>query len=337
MKSIVCEQPKKFEMKEVNTPHALEKEVLIKIKRIGICGTDLHAYNGNQPFFTYPRVLGHELAGTVEELGKGVTGWSKGDQVTVIPYLNCGKCIACRHEKTNCCENMQVIGVHKDGGMCEYLSVPETNLLSTKGLSLEQTALVEPLSISAHAVRRANISENETVVVIGCGPIGLGVMRIAKLMGARVISMDVNDDRLRVSREWAKVDDTINVLEDGLDQLSQITKSELATKVFDATGNQLSMNQSFKYVSHGGTLVFVGLMNKDITFFDPDFHKKEITLLASRNANQQDFKYTIEKMRTGEITINGFHTHHCSFDEMLEQFPNWLNPEEKVIKAIVEL
>src|SRR5690554_3690106 len=165
-------------------------EALVNIRRIGICGTDMHAYKGNQPFFSYPRILGHELSGVIVQVGVNDKGLQEGDQVSVIPYMHCGSCIACRHGKTNCCTSMKVLGVHIDGGMRERIPVPVTHLIRTEGLTLDQSAMLEPLAIGAHAVRRAGLLRGETILVIGGGPIGLGVMAFAKYAGARVIAMD---------------------------------------------------------------------------------------------------------------------------------------------------
>lgn len=337
MKSIICEQPDSFIVKEVEVPQHKEGEAVINIKRIGICGTDLHAYKGNQPFFTYPRVLGHELAGDIDWVGENPYGLKKGDQVTIIPYLECGKCIACRNGKTNCCTEMKVLGVHIDGGMREQISVPFDHIIKTDGLTLDQTAIIEPLSIGAHAVRRAQIQLGEFVLVIGGGPIGLSVMALAKQQGAKVIAMDINNARLDFSQKWAKADYLVNALNSPMEAINEITKGERPTIVFDATGNPKSMAESFNYPANGGKLIFVGLAQADITFSDPAFHSKELTLISSRNATKEDFQYVIETIKSDRIDVNAYITHRSGFGELIERFEEWLNPESKVIKAMVEL
>ena len=207
--------------------------------------------------FTYPRVLGHELAGIIEEIGPNEAGLRPGDQVSIIPYLHCGHCIACRSGKTNCCASMQVMGVHVDGGMRERITVPVSHLLKADGLTLDETAMVEPLSIGAHAVRRASLQPGERVVVIGAGPIGLGVMAFAKQAGAYVIAVDRNLDRLELSRTWAGVDEIVQADEQALQRVSEITGGDYATAVFDATGNVHSMNGAIPYVAHGGQLILL--------------------------------------------------------------------------------
>lgn len=335
MKAIICEQVEQFRYAEVEQPIVGTGEAIVRIQRIGICGTDLHAFKGNQPFFSYPRILGHELAGYVEELGEGDTELAVGDLVSVIPYLHCGECIACRNGKTNCCTDMKVLGVHIDGGMRERVALPVSHLIKADGLTLDQAAMLEPFSIGAHAVRRSELRAGETALVIGAGPIGLGVMILAKQLGANVIAMDINEERLAFCRYWAGVDHTVNALQQPKEALVELTNGEFPTVVFDATGNARSMTDAFGLVAHGGKLVYVGLVKADIAFHDPDFHKRELTLMGSRNATMADFDTVRSAFQKGSIDIERYITHRASFDEMVDQFEFWLKPESKVIKAMV--
>lgn len=337
MLGIVCEEIERFKLVELPEPSFVAGEAIVRIKRVGICGTDLHAFKGNQPFFSYPRVLGHELAGVIEQIGDNSEGLAVGDQVSIIPYMHCGQCIACRNGKTNCCTSMKVLGVHIDGGMRELISVPVTHLVGTNGLSLDQSAVLEPLSIGAHAVRRVGLVKGETVLVIGGGPIGLGVMAFAKYEGARVIAMDINDERLAFCQSWANVDDTLNALHQPEEKLSELTNGDFPTVVFDATGNAKSMTDAFGLAAHGAKIVYVGLVKADITFNDPEFHKRELTLMGSRNATKEDFSHVYEAVKSGSIDVSRYITHRSPFDGMIGQFESWLKPETKVIKAMVEL
>ncbi|MFD3261264.1 zinc-binding alcohol dehydrogenase family protein [Paenibacillus lentus] len=338
MKGIVCEEAGKFIYREdLPEPALKEGEAIIRIQRVGICGTDLHAYQGNQPYFTYPRVLGHELAGRIEAIGENSYKLHTGDQVSIIPYIHCGECIACRNGKTNCCVSMKVFGVHVDGGMRERIAVPISHLINTEGLTLDQSAMLEPLAIGAHAVRRSGLQPEETALVIGAGPIGLGIMALAKALGAKVIAMDVNEERLKYCRSWAKVDDTVNALEQPKEQISLITKGEFPTVVFDATGNVKSMMGAFNLASHGGRIVFVGLVKDEITFDDPEFHSRELTLMGSRNATKADFDHVLSVIRNGHMDISRYITHGSAFGNMINEFNAWLKPESKVIKAVVRL
>ncbi|MGG1516677.1 zinc-binding alcohol dehydrogenase family protein [Paenibacillus oryzisoli] len=337
MRGIVCEQVEQFTMTELPEPVLTPGTAIVQVKRVGICGTDLHAYKGNQPFFSYPRILGHELAGTIVEIDDQASGLQVGDQVSVMPYLHCGTCIACRNGKTNCCTDLKVLGVHIDGGMRERICVPVTHMLKTEGLTLDQTAMLEPLAIGAHAVRRSQLQAGETALVIGGGPIGLGVAVLAKEVGARVIALDLNAERLAFCRSWAGVDHIVSAMDQPLEEILALTGGELPTAVFDATGSAKSMTDAFQYASHGGRLVFVGLVKVDISFHDPEFHKRELTLLGSRNATREDFDSVIRAMQSGAMDIDRYITHRVPLEEMIAHFPQWLKPESNVIKAVVEM
>ncbi len=337
MFGIVCAEVGRFEPIELPEPVLGEDEAIVGIKRVGICGTDIHAFGGNQPFFTYPRVLGHELAGIIERIGENKAGLAVGDRVGIIPYMHCGKCGACRRGKTNCCVSMKVLGVHIDGGMRERIAVPISHLVRANDLTLDQAAVLEPLSIGAHAVRRSGLQAGETALVIGGGPIGLGVMAFARHAGARVVAMDVNEARLAFCRSWARVDETVNARRDALDELARLTNGELPTVVFDATGNAASMAAAFGLTAHGGTLVYVGLVKTDIAFHDPLFHSRELTLMGSRNATREDFETVYEAVRSGSIDVERYITHRAPIGDMIESFSDWMDPASGVIKAMVEL
>jgi 2-desacetyl-2-hydroxyethyl bacteriochlorophyllide A dehydrogenase len=337
MQRIILEQPNQFKMVEVEAPPIKPGEALVRVRRIGICGTDLHAFRGRQPYFTYPRVLGHELSGEIVEIGDNAHGLDEGDYCVIMPYLSCGTCIACRQGKTNCCTQLKVYGVHIDGGMQAYIAMPVGNLIKSEKLTLEQMALIENQSIGAHAVRRAQIETGEYALVIGAGPIGLGVIQIAGAAGAEVIVMDIDDQKLAFCRESMKVKHTINALNDPAARLEAITAGDYPTVVFDATGSPQSMMTAFNYVAHGGRYVLVSLVKADITFYDPDFHKRELTLMSSRNATLEDFATVIRAMENGTIVTEPLITHRVPFEQMIGQFESWLKPETGVIKAMVEL
>jgi 2-desacetyl-2-hydroxyethyl bacteriochlorophyllide A dehydrogenase len=336
MKTLVCTTPGHFEYAERDKPLFKKGNTILRIQHIGICGTDLHAFEGTQPYFQYPRVLGHELAAVIEETD--AEGFEKGDAVTIIPYFHCGQCIACRNGKTNCCASINVCGVHIDGGMTEYLSVPSYSLLHSEGLSFDELSLVEPLAIGAHAVRRAAVSENEFVLVMGAGPIGLGTMEFNRIAGANVIAMDINEDRLNFCKEKLQIKHIVNAASpDVTDQLKKITNGDMPTVVIDATGNLRAINNAFQYLSHGGRYVLVGLQKENISVSHPEFHKREATLMSSRNATRDDFRHVINSMKNGWVDPATYITHRVSFDEVKNNFEGWLNPATRVIKAIVSM
>ncbi|HEU5101643.1 MAG TPA: zinc-binding alcohol dehydrogenase family protein [Roseiflexaceae bacterium] len=338
MQTIILDQPGEFRLTSTPQPQAPGPgEALVRVHRIGICGTDLHAFRGTQPFFSYPRILGHELGVEVLALDPAVSesAIAVGDRCSVEPYLNCGTCGACRRGRQNCCTRLQVLGVHIDGGMREYISVPIAKLHRSASLSYEQLALVETLAIGAHAAQRAQIEPGEWALVIGAGPIGLATMQFAGLAGARVIALDVNAERLAFCRARGLAEQTIDGRGDTLAALQELTDGELATAVFDATGNLASMARAFEYVAHAGRLTFVGLAQGDVGFHDPAFHRREITLLASRNALPADFSMIIGKIEAGAIDTQPWITHRAELAIMLETFPSWLRPETGVVKAIL--
>jgi 2-desacetyl-2-hydroxyethyl bacteriochlorophyllide A dehydrogenase len=336
MQTLVCVQPGKFEYRKGEIIKPARGESLLRIKRVGICGTDLHAFEGTQPYFEYPRILGHELS--AEFVEGDADGFQPGELVTIIPYFYCGKCIACRNGKTNCCQNIKVCGVHQDGGMREYFTVPSYSLLHSEGLDADALALAEPLAIGAHAVRRAAVQPGEFALVIGAGPIGLGIMEFLKIAGAKVIAMDINEKRLSFCQDKLKIPFRINpATDDVTERLKEITNNDMPAVVIDATGNLKAMNQAFQYMAHGGRYVLVGLQKEMISFSHPEFHKREATLMSSRNATKEDFQHVIGNIRNGNISPRNYITHRVSFDKVKDNFESWLKAETGVIKAMVSL
>ncbi|NJM41659.1 MAG: zinc-binding alcohol dehydrogenase family protein, partial [Anaerolineae bacterium] len=340
MKTITLNQPHQFALSETEPPNsdALKPgEALVRVHRVGVCGTDLHAYRGKQPFFSYPRILGHELGVEVIEVNSTNNQsthnpLTPGDRCSVEPYLNCGSCIACRNGKSNCCTSLRVLGVHTDGGMRELITVPTHKLHKSSVLSYEQLALIETLGIGAHAVDRAQLRADEWVLVIGAGPIGLSAIQFAQLHTPNVIVMDISPQRLEFCGEQLRVPHLVRADQEPLKQIETLTSGDLPTAVFDATGNIGSMNSAFKYVAHGGKLVFVGLTQAEVSFDDPFFHRREISLFASRNALSKDFPRIIQLVESGRIDTRPWVTHRASANEMAEQFDGWLKPETGVIK-----
>jgi 2-desacetyl-2-hydroxyethyl bacteriochlorophyllide A dehydrogenase len=337
MKSLVCTSPGNFEYATAVQPILTSGNAIIKIKRIGICGTDLHAFEGTQPYFEYPRILGHELAAELVEFDHA-PGFEIGEQVTIIPYFNCGSCIACRANKPNCCVNLKVCGVHIDGGMTEHLSVPSYSLVHSNGLSFDELALIEPLAIGAHGINRGGVKDDGFVLVIGAGPIGLGAMEFARIAGGKVIAMDINAVRLKFCEDKIKVDHTVNALSANvMDQIRDITHGNMPTLVIDATGNQTAINNGFQYMAHGGRYVLIGLQKGEIGFSHPEFHKREGTLMSSRNATRADFEHVMNAMKNGLIDPLNYITHRIDFDHLKDGFPSLIKPETGVIKAMVSV
>jgi 2-desacetyl-2-hydroxyethyl bacteriochlorophyllide A dehydrogenase len=314
-------------------------EALVRVHRVGVCGTDLHAFRGRQPFFHYPRILGHELGVEVLALGEGASGVTVGDRCAVEPYLNCGRCLACRQGRSNCCAHLEVLGVHVDGGLRERFTLPAAKLHPSRTLSFDQLALVETLGIGAHAVARAALVPGETVAVLGTGPIGLSVIQFALAAGAQVLAVDLNARRLAFCRQrlglpaHATIDTTTTT--DLSSRLEDLTGGDRPTAVFDATGNAASMAASFQYPAAGGRLVFVGLFNGDVTFNDPNFHRRELTLLASRNSLPGDFRRIIALIEAGRIDTTPWITHRAPLLDVPDEFAHWTDSDAGVVKAMI--
>ncbi len=341
MKAISLDAPQTFRPCEIDEPaDPAADQALVRIHRIGICGTDYGGYLGKMPFFSYPRIPGHELGVEVLKVGSDVKNVAPGDHCAVEPYINCQHCYACRRGHTNCCESHKTLGVMCDGGMTERMLLPARKLHVSRKLTFEQLALVETLAIGCHAIDRGAPTDQEHVLVIGAGPIGLSAIEFAKISGARTIVMDTNAARLEFVREQMKVPDTILLDMQNRDasiaQLSQLTSGQLADVVVDATGSHLSMGDALGYAAIRGRVVYVGITQQNVTFpHAPIMHRRELTLLASRNALSRDFSRIIELIEAGRIDTVPWITHHANFQDLVQVFPSWLDPASKVIKAIV--
>ncbi|MCW3849513.1 zinc-binding alcohol dehydrogenase family protein [Sphingomonas sp. LB-2] len=333
MKAVICAKPFQLGIVDYPAPQPAEGEILVRIRRIGLCGTDYHIFSGRHPFLVYPRVMGHELAGEVESAPPG-SSFRRGQQVAINPYLPCGACIACRKGKPNACANVQVLGVHIDGGMCELLAVPEQAVLDATGLTLDQAAMLEFLAIGAHAVARARLRPGDRVLVLGAGPIGIATGLFARQDGAVVTLADMRQTRLDYARAQLGFDDVVAVDAELAAALARRTRGEMFDAVFDATGSLESMGQSLTHVCHGGTLVFVGVAPGDLVLSDPEFHKRETTLLASRNARTEDFERVIAAMRAGQIPSEALQTHGFPAEELPERIPQLIADADHVLKAI---
>jgi 2-desacetyl-2-hydroxyethyl bacteriochlorophyllide A dehydrogenase len=333
MRAVICQAPFEVGIADRPDPRPGKGDVLVRIRRVGLCGTDYHIFAGRHPFLTYPRVMGHELAGEVETAPAGST-FRKGQIVAINPYLECGSCIACRRGKPNACVDIRVLGVHVDGGMCELLAVPERAVIDATGLTLDQAAMLEFLAIGAHAVGRARLNPSDRVLVVGAGPIGIATALFAQLDGAAVTLVDTRQARLDYARRHLGLDAIVAANTDLVATLAERTNGEMFDTVFDATGALSAMAQSLAFVANGGTLVFVGVAPGDLVFDDPEFHKRETTLLASRNALAADFERVIAAMRAGKIPSDALQTHSVRAEELPERIPLLIAEADNVLKAI---
>jgi 2-desacetyl-2-hydroxyethyl bacteriochlorophyllide A dehydrogenase len=336
MKALVCEAPGRLALEDRPEPKVGEGEVLLRIRRIGVCGTDFHILKGLHPFLAYPRVMGHELAGEVVSAPFG-SGLLPGQAAYVVPYLSCGVCLACRRGRANCCSRISVLGVHQDGGMAELLAVPARNVVPLDGLTLDQGAMIEFLAIGAHGIRRAMVTAEDRVLVVGAGPIGIAAILAAKARGAEVTVMDMRQDRLDLARIALGADAVLRPGPEADAALAEATGGDFFDVVVDATGNVGAMRRGLGFLAHGGRYVLLSVVQEEIGFPDPEFHKRETTLLASRNALPEDFAEVVMQMQAGRIPVAALCTHQASLTEAAAALPEWLRPEAGVIKAMIAI
>ena len=341
MQALLLEKPKQFCF--IDTPEPPPPgpgEAVVRVHAVGICGTDYGGYLGKMPFFSYPRIPGHELGVEVVAVGESVLNVKPGDRCCVEPYINCQACYSCQRGLTNCCEHHQTLGVHCDGGLRPLFTVPARKLHPSPNLAHAQNALVETLAIGCHAVDRGNPRPGENVLIIGAGPIGLSALEFAKLSGARVIMMDMVASRLDFVRDTMGVADTLVATGSDADEqaIGRLTDGRMCDVVIDATGSSVSMARALAFCSFGGRLVYVGITQADLVFpHAPVMHRRELTLLASRNALSRDFSRIIGLIETGAIDTRPWITHHVPFADTISIFPTLLEPTSGVLKAVVDM
>ncbi len=338
MKALSLEAPKHWKLLDIPGPASPGPgEALVQVHNVGVCGTDISGYLGKMPFFSYPRIPGHELGVEVLDVGAGVANVKAGDRCSVEPYINDPNSYASRRGRPNCCEKLEVLGVHRDGGLRPRFLLPARKLHVSRKLSFEQLALVETLAIGCHATHRAAPQPDESCLIIGAGPIGLATLEFVKLTGAKIIMLDTNEVRLDFCKKVMGVEHTLKLSENLEKDLRALTDGHLPDVVIDATGHNGSMSNAFRLIAHGGRLVFVGITTDEVTFRHPIFHRPEGTLLCSRNALPQDFSRIIGLIEEGRIDTRPWITHRAKFEEVIDVFPSYTKPETGVIKAVISV
>jgi 2-desacetyl-2-hydroxyethyl bacteriochlorophyllide A dehydrogenase len=328
MRALTLTAPQQFDWIQLPEPGPPGPgEVLVAVRAIGICGTDVSGWRGRMPFITYPRLLGHELGVEVLAVGPGVDHLQPGDRCAVEPYLNCDACHACRLGFTNCCETLEVLGVHVDGGLRERWLLPARRLHPDNQLDFEQLALVETLAIGCHAVDRAAVSAGEDVLIVGAGPIGLSVLEFARLVAAQVTVLETHAARRAfVAEHYPDVR-----------AVAELDDVPCAQVVFDATGHAAAMARSLRFARFTGRIVYVGITSDPVPLDDPLLHRRELTLLASRNALSADFPRILHLIRSGRIHTRPWIRHRCSWTELPATLPIWTAPGSDVVKAVVTI
>ena len=338
MHAIQLAEPRRFETIAIDPPgKPAPGEAIVATRQMGVCGTDLGGYLGKMPFFSYPRIIGHELGVEVVAVGEGVSGVAIGDRCCVRPYIVCGKCYACRRGAVNCCMKSQTLGVMCDGGLRERFAIDAGLLHKSDSLGFEQLALVETLAIGCHAVDRAEIERGDHVLIVGIGPIGLSALEFARLAGGRVTVVDLSAERLERTKTQYELKHALQPGDGLVDALREITDGDLFPVVIDATGHAGSMAACPNYLAQTGTLVYVGIAGGAVPLVHGDFHKPEATIKASRNALPRDFDRIVKLIEDGRIDTQPWITHRVDMAGMADAFETFCDPASGVIKAMVHV
>jgi 2-desacetyl-2-hydroxyethyl bacteriochlorophyllide A dehydrogenase len=335
MKAVNMDLPNKICIKDV--PMAKRKgenDVLIKVRALGICGSDIGAFKGTNPLVSYPRIIGHEIGGEVVEIGVNSKGITVGDKVIIEPYIPCNQCYPCSLGRTNCCEHLQVLGVHIDGGMAEYFSHP-LQLISKVPNDMEwkHVAMIEPLTIALHANHRAKVKNNEHVLIIGAGAIGLLAAQVAMVYGAVPIIMDLVDERLQLASALG-VKHTINpVKEDAVEKIKKVTNGRMAEVVIEASGSKVAIQSMFNYVSYAGRIALVGWPNTDIPLATSMITKKELDVVGSRTS-AGEFDEAIELIKNKKVAVDPLISAVVALNDIPGTVENIAKHPEKFVKVV---
>jgi threonine dehydrogenase-like Zn-dependent dehydrogenase len=337
MKAIQIIQPGEIKVTEINKPAFGKDEVLLKIKYVGFCGSDLNTYLGKNPMVQLPVIPGHEIGAVIEAVGENVpTHLHAGMSCTVNPYTACGCCPSCRNGRPNACQFNQTFGVQRDGAMCEYIAVPWNKVIADKEISPKDFALVEPMSVGFHAVSRAEVTDLDTVMVIGCGMIGIGAIVRAALRGAKVIAVDMDDDKLALVKKLG-ASHTINSQKEDLHQcLNAITTGFGPDVVIEAVGASVTYQTAINEVAFTGRVVCIGYAKTEIAFETKYFVQKELDIRGSRNAMPEDFRSVMEYMKRGTCPKEALVSGVFKPEEAEKAMTFWMENPAKVFRIFIE-
>lgn len=337
MKSIQIIRPGEMELREIPAPERKPGEALLKILYCGICGADVASFTGNQPFTTYPRIPGHEFSAEIVEIGENERGLQKGDIVTANPYFNCGHCYACKRGLVNACTDNQTMGVQRDGSFCEYIAMPVERIIHGGGLSAQELALIEPFSISCHALSRASVQKGDNVLIMGAGPIGLFALMKAKAMGARVAIADLLESRLELAQAYG-ADMLIHSKTDDLSQQSALFTANNGFDVcVEACGAPETFLACIEQAAHGANLILIGNGKRETTFVHSILLKKELNLFGSRNAYTRDFKELIDLVVAGKADIMKMVSGVYPMERAAEAFQALSHNDGSLAKLLIQI
>lgn len=335
MKVVEIQDDEKIGIVEKDIPTPKKGEALLKIKYCGICGSDIQTYRGTQPFASYPRIPGHEFSAKIVEIEDNDKGLKEGMIVTANPYFNCGECYPCKKGNVNCCEDNQTMGVQRDGSFSEYITMPIERVYDGKGLDSRTLAMVEPFSIGYHAINRAEIKENENVLVLGAGPIGIFAMISAKIKGANVYIADFLQNRLDIAMELG-ANGFINLTDaDIKERTLELTNNNGMDVVVEATGVPESFLNAINTSAFGGRIALIGNGKREVQFNQSLLIKKELNVYGSRNS-LNDFEPLIEVLKQGEIDIDKMVTDVYDFEESLKAFNDLIENPSRKLKVLIK-
>jgi 2-desacetyl-2-hydroxyethyl bacteriochlorophyllide A dehydrogenase len=337
MKAIVLRTPGEAVLEEVPVPHAMsEHDILLQVRRIGLCGSDLNSYRGRNPLVTYPRILGHEIAATVAELNPKHPEWQPSTTVTVSPYTSCGHCSSCRRGRPNACQFNQTLGVQRDGALAEFIAVPADRLYRAD-LTLKELCLVEPLTVGFHAAVRGRIAPTDTVAVIGCGGVGLGAVAGAAFRGATVIGIDVEDNKLATTRKAGAAHSINTTTTDLHTRLSELTHGHGPDVIIEAIGLPQTFRAAVEEVAFTGRVVYIGYAKQEISYETRLFVQKELDIMGSRNARPEDFRDVIRMLEDHRFPVDDAITHIVPMDEAPGILAAWNRDPAPFGKIVIEL
>ncbi|MCH5317521.1 MAG: zinc-binding alcohol dehydrogenase family protein [Eubacterium sp.] len=335
MKAIEITKPYEIKLIDKERPRRKAGEALLKVLYCGICGADVASYTGNQPFTTYPRIPGHEFSAQIVEIGENDKGFKTGDIITCNPYFNCGECYACKRGIVNACTDNQTMGVQRDGSFQEYITMPIERLINGKGLSARELALIEPFSISAHALSRAKINAGDNLLIMGAGPIGLFALIKAKALGARVAIADLLDSRLALAKEYG-ADLIINSKTDDINEKCLgFTNGNGFDVCVEACGLPVTFLSCIEQAAHGANIILIGNGKKETTFLHSIILKKELNIFGSRNAYTKDFEELIDLVSSGKVDILKMVSGVYDMENAAEAFNALANNDGSLAKLLI--
>ena len=337
MKAVVLEGPGQAQLTSVVEPRLTdEDEILLQVRRIGLCGTDLNSYRGRNPLITFPRIPGHEIAATVAELNPKYPEWQPGMPVTLSPYKSCGQCAACRRRRPNACKFNQTLGVQREGALTEFITIPAEKLFRAN-LTLKELCLVEPLTVGFHSNARGRVAAEDTVAVFGCGGVGLGAVAGAAFRGATVIGVDLDDAKLATARK-AGAAHTINTASEDLhEKLEELTGGHGPEVVIEAIGSRQTFRAAVDEVASTGRVVYIGYAKEEVAYETRLFVQKELDILGSRNALPEDFHDVIRMLEAHRFPVDDAVTHMVPMEEAPRILEAWNHEPTRFGKIIIEV